>query len=29
MRDCKDSVEITGRARIIDVTPEGEGASMD
>ncbi|MBI1207087.1 MAG: c-type cytochrome [Azospirillum sp.] len=24
MKDCKKSVEITGRARIIDVTPEGE-----
>ena len=27
MRDCKESVEIVGRARIIDVTPDGEGPS--
>ncbi|HCJ62032.1 MAG TPA: cytochrome C [Alphaproteobacteria bacterium] len=29
MRDCKQNVEITGRARIIDVTPDAEGSSMD
>lgn len=28
MTDCKDSVEITARARIIDVTPETEGAEQ-
>ncbi len=29
MRDCKQNVEITGRARIIDVTPDAEGSSTD
>ena len=28
MQNCKDSVEITMRASVLDVTPEEEGASM-
>lgn len=29
MEDCKETVEITARARVLDVTPEGEGPSED
>ncbi len=29
MRDCKESVEVTARARVIDVTPEEEGAEEE
>jgi len=29
MKDCKATVEITSRARIVDVTPEGEKSSSE
>ncbi len=29
MENCKDTVEVTMRARVLDVTPEEEGAAME